>query len=138
MMTSLRKCFPLSLTSSNGCPNRIMISSKKKSGSRQGVIPHGGSSFYPLGGIIRCQNDVLSFPGIDRIDRSDKVNSPLLERSKWHNWGERPMVPERGRSCSLALVTFSDVSLDISDQAWPPISNIPDLVDSGDSSKMSS
>ena len=111
---------------------------KKKRSCCQSIILHGGSSFHPLGSIICSQNNVLPFPGGDRIDWPNEVNTPLLKRSKGYNRSEWPMVFEGQCSCPLALITFPNIGLDIPDQIRPPISSCLDLVDCNNSSKMSS
>ena len=94
---------------------------KKKRSYCQGIILHGGSSFHPLSNIICSQNDVSPLPSTDQIDRPDKVNTPFFKWSKEYDRSKRPMVLERRNSCPLALITFPNISLDISDQIRPPV-----------------
>jgi hypothetical protein len=48
------------------------------------------------------------------------------------------MIPERGRTRPLALVTFSDKGLHVPVYMQPPLSGFSDPVDGGDCSKVAS
>ena len=115
IITSLRKCFSLSLISSNKCPNYIIISSKR-------IEAAAKASFFTmalastLNSIIYSQNDVSLLLGANWIDRPDKVNIPFFKWSKGYDRSKWPMILEGQSSCPMALITSSNISLDIPNQ----------------------